>query len=324
MSHFRRSDKSNISSQMKLQISFMKRFLIIGMLFIMLAAVWWCLAHRYNAVLMQKETGHPIQASTPMSFAAMKRATFAVTGETHSMVVDELVGLAKRHQAIAPNDMQKLLSFISAPKPEGLSAAEWEERVNVILNALRGQESDVPGLTNYLLTTAEHHPSRILRLYAMQHLTLWHEREKSAGKRSEIVALLERLAEKDGEETAGSAVMFLNDLEGQAGATGERQTNQEVIGRAALKLVADPQVKQDVRISALHTCTERRMAEVLPAARQIAGDMTAVLPLRKAAVYCIGQLGAAEDRVFLERLHTKTSDLRAATEPAIKLLTHSR
>lgn len=260
----------------------------------------------------------PIQTTERLTAEKLKSMTSAGGGEIHSVAVDELVGLAKRRQTLAPGDMRTLLSFISAPKPEGLSDAEWEERVNVILNALRAQENDVPGLADFLLATAEHHPSRILRLYAMQHLTLWHQREKSAGKRREIVALLEHLAEKDGEETAGAAVMFLNDIEGQAGTTGERPANEEVIGRAALKLAADPQAKQDVRISALHTCTERRMAEVLPAVREIAADTNAVLPLRKAAVFAIGQLGGKEDLPLLARLGQETPALQAATEPAAK------
>jgi hypothetical protein len=239
------------------------------------------------------------------------------SGESHSIALDLLVSLAKRQQQLAGSDAQTLLSFISAPMPEGLSEGEWEERVNVILNALRVQGKEVPGLTEFLLTTAEQHPSRILRLYAMQHLTLWHHRERSVEKRREIVALFERLAEKDGEESAGAAVMFLNDLARQAEDAGEQGPDPEVIARAALKLAAEPQAKQDVRISALHTCTERRMTEVLPAALTIAADTAAVLPLRKAAVFAIGQLGTAADRVLLENLEAVTPALRPATTQAL-------
>jgi hypothetical protein len=53
------------------------------------------------------------------------------------------------------------------------------------------------------------------------------------------VALLELLAEKPGEETAGSAVLFLNDLQRKAAATGGAVVKVDVIDRAALKLAAD-------------------------------------------------------------------------------------
>ncbi|MCP5532887.1 MAG: HEAT repeat domain-containing protein [Akkermansiaceae bacterium] len=250
----------------------------------------------------------------------LKSITSGVDGESHSVAVDVLVDMAKRREALAHGDMKVLLSFISAPKPEGLSDVEWEERVNVVLNALRGQESDVPGLTDFLLATAEDHPSRILRLYAMQHLALWQHREKSVEKQREIVALFERLAMEDGGEYAGAAVMFLNDLEGLLGSHGQERAHQNVIGRAAFKLIVDPAARPDVRISALHTCTDRRMTEVLPTARRIAADTRSVLPLRKAAVHAIGRMGGGEDLDLLSRLGKDSPELRPATEPAANSL----
>jgi hypothetical protein len=208
----------------------------------------------------------------------------------------------------------------SETKPEGLTEGEWAERVNVVLNALRVQENDVPGLVEFLLKTAEGHPSRILRLYAMQHLALWHHREGDAVKRQEIVSLFERLAGRDGKESAGAAVMFLNDLSGQAVDAGEGLPDPQFIARAALKLAADPLAKQDVRISALHTCIERGMGEVLPSARRIAEDAKVVLPLRKAAIHAIGQLGSREDAELLARLEQQTPDLKPATASALKSL----
>jgi len=256
------------------------------------------------------------RGSVPLDQSAM----VSETGEPHTRSVDVLHILAKHHQALSSEDIRTLLAFISAAKPGDLSDGEWEERVNVILNALRAQDLYVPGLTDYLLTTAGKHPSRILRLYAMQHLALWYQREPSEGKRREIVALLEKLAEKAGEETAGSAVMFLNDLQREAAATGGEVVKDEVIGRAALRLAADRGAKQDVRISALHTCVERKMPAVLPAARQIAADTSAVIPLRKAAIFSIGQLGTAEDQAMLDKLGADVPDLRPATVPALTTL----
>lgn len=292
------------------------------------AIIAWCLLCERRAdgvshihLQEQRILPHKISRTAPTIKERLPSiATSTQTGESHSMAHDLLVGLAKRQQQLSDSDAQALLSFISAPKPEGLSDGEWEERVNVILNALRVQENDVPGLVEFLLKTSEHHPSRILRLYAMQHLALWHHREGDAVKRREIVSIFERLAGRDGEESAGAAVMFLNDLSGQAVDAGEGLPDPQFIARAALKLAGDPLAKQDVRISALHTCTERGMGEVLPSARRIAEDASAVLPLRKAAIHAIGQLGSREDAELLAKLEQETPDLRPATASALESL----
>ena len=307
----------------------MKRVAWITVSIVVVAAAGWQMARRHDGARKHADARNrgevpavhsKREAAAPMEPADIDLATSGNTGDVHSMAVSALVDMAKKHQPLAATDMQTLLAFIDGPKPEGLTDGDWETRVNVILNALRVQETYVPGLTDYLLTTAARHPSRILRLFAMQHLTLWYHRETSEQKRREIVALLEALAEKPGEETAGSAVLFLNDLQRGTAATGGAVVKADVIDRAALKLAADTSAKHDVRISALHTCCARNIREILPAARQIAADTSAVIPLRKAAVYSIGQLGAAEDRELLKSLGKEVPDLRPATGPALKSL----
>jgi hypothetical protein len=72
--------------------------------------------------------------------------------------------------------------------------------------------SAVPGLTEYLLETAERNPSKVLRLYAMQHLSLWFEKETDPVKRRAMVGLLEKLATTPGGDTAGCAVLMLADM----------------------------------------------------------------------------------------------------------------
>lgn len=288
-----------------------------------IASAWWLRVLK-NAVEVSKSSAvvwqQPPKHKELLSSDNLVITVSGMSGEPNSIAHDLLVGLAKRQQQLSDSDAQALLSFISSPKPEGLTEGEWEERVNVILNALRVQENDVPGLVEFLLKTSEHHPSRILRLYAMQHLALWHHREGDAGKRLEIVSLFERLAGREGEESAGAAVMFLNDLSGQSVDAGEGLPDAQFIARAALKLAADPLAKQDVRISALHTCIERGMGEVLPSARHIAEDASAVLPLRKVAIHAIGQLGSREDAELLARLEQQTPDLKPATASALKSL----
>jgi hypothetical protein len=133
-------------------------------------------------------------------------------GDDHEITMGKLNDLVKDRQNLSRLEIQGLLSLISGPKPKGLSDEQWEERVNVILNLLRRQEvqasivqsacpglevgtdSKVPGLTEYLLKTAETSPSKVLRLYAMQHMCLWYSKEGDSGKRREIIQSLSKLA----------------------------------------------------------------------------------------------------------------------------------
>ncbi|MBN8457665.1 MAG: HEAT repeat domain-containing protein [Verrucomicrobia bacterium] len=73
----------------------------------------------------------------------------------------------------------------------------------------------VPGLTEVLLEMAERNGSKVLRLYAMQHLSLWFGKERDPAKRRAMVGLLEKLATTPGDETAGCAVLMLADVRRQ-------------------------------------------------------------------------------------------------------------
>ena len=73
----------------------------------------------------------------------------------------------------------------------------------------------VPGLTEVLVEMAEKNGSKVLRLYAMQHLSLWFGKERDPAKRRAMVGLLEKLAITPGDETAGCAVLMLADVRRQ-------------------------------------------------------------------------------------------------------------
>ena len=243
--------------------------------------------------------------------------------EAHSQAVADLVSLAKQQHQLEVVEVKTLLAFVLGSKPDNFSDGEWNEKVNVILNILRSQANEVPGLADVLLNISQQGGTRILRLYGLQHLAQWYRREPSKEKRQEIIALLVRLSEADGEEAAGCAVMFLNDIQHEAEANGEKAVDEAVILRAAVKLTSDTNAKQDVRISALHTCAERGIREVLPQIRQIAADSDAALPLRKAAIYTIGEIGDQADRELLNSLGFIMPDLKVATMPAIVRLQKS-
>ena len=73
----------------------------------------------------------------------------------------------------------------------------------------------VPGLTEVLVEMAEKNGSKVLRLYAMQHLSLWFGKERDPAKRRAMVGLLEKLATTPGDDTAGCAVLMLADVRRQ-------------------------------------------------------------------------------------------------------------
>jgi hypothetical protein len=292
----------------------------------------------------------PETPAVPIDPAALATATAPRTGEEHSKGVSELVELAKRRYPLTVEDAQALLAFIAAPKPADLTDGDWQERINVILNLLR-QQASVPGLTDYLFAMAEKNPSKVLRLYAMQHISLWYAKEGDPAQRRAMVELLEKLASTPGDETAGCAVLMLSDMRRkvtedletedgrQAGASslagsfaidGHRPPLQgaavdwgavdRVLARESLRLIGDGKAGQDVRISAIHAAVDRGDAGPLPELRKIAADTALVSTLRKAAIHAIGQLGAAEDATLLESLPQADGNLSMAVQPARKAL----
>ncbi len=210
--------------------------------------------------------------------------------------------------------------------------------------------SAVPGLAEVLLEMAERHPSKVLRLYAMQHLSLWFAKEHDPAKRRAMVELLEKLAARPGDETAGCAVLMLADMRrketedletedrrqdvaGPLADSGARAVTSaptgdgidwgrvdEILEGASRRLVGEAGAGADVRISAIHACVDRKDAGTLPELRKIAVDAGLVSTLRKAAIHALGQLGTAEDVALLESLPQDDPNLSQAVNPARKAL----
>ena len=241
----------------------------------------------------------------------------------------------------------------------------------------------VPGLTEVLLEMAEKNGSKVLRLYAMQHLSLWFGKERDPAKRRAMVGLLEKLATTPGDETAGCAVLMLADMrrretedletedrrkegasplagfgagvglggDGRGGISQEQIQNPSantsaasasprfvsdndgidwarvdgILEGASRRLVGEAGAGADVRISAIHTCVDRKDAGALPDLRRIASDPALVSTLRKAAIHAIGQLGTAEDMALLDSLPQDDLNLSQAVGPArVALLGRTR
>ncbi len=236
------------------------------------------------------------------------------------MALDEIIGWIRSQQVLTYEDRETLLAYISQSKPESLQAGEWAERVNEILNFLRGQPSGVPGLADLLGRLAVSDPDPVMRMYALQHISMWVPEEPEAENRAAMIALLKRLAESPDDPLAGSAVLFLDDLSRNPNLADVEKVSGTVIETQALRLAEDAKTKPDVRITALHTCAARGLIEAAPAARRIAADPSLMIPLRKAAIYSLGQMGSAEDQAFIESLSKTSEVLTEATIPALKSL----
>jgi len=220
---------------------------------------------------------------------------------------------------LTPEDRDALLAYLTQPQPPALSSGEWEERVNEILNLLRAQSGGVPGLSDLMLHMADCDSNPVLRMYALQHIALWIPDETAPEKRDAMLAYLHTLLKRPSDPLAGSALLFLTDLEhsGHIPRSAERDAQFQA---AALRLVSDPSTRPDVRISVLHACVDRKQSDILPTARVIAADETQMIPLRKAAIHSIGRMGTEADIALLESLAARNKDLQAAITPALMLL----
>jgi hypothetical protein len=240
-------------------------------------------------------------------------------GEDHRLTQDRIMGWIRDGLSLSEEDRESLLSFLGQGQPKGMASGEWEERVNEILNLLRSQSGGVPGLAEAMMKMAEKDANPVLRMYALQHIAMWIPDEPSEESREAMMGYLRTLSWSADDPLAGSAVLFLSDLE-RDGVLPEGFVADGKIGETALRIASDSSAKSDVRIAALHACVDQGTAAALPAARAIAADASLMIPLRKAAIHTIGRFGSAEDAALLESLAGELPALAAATKPALEHL----
>jgi hypothetical protein len=241
------------------------------------------------------------------------------TGYEHSQAFAQLIDWVKLQQVLTPEDRDVLLAYLSQPQPPALKSGEWEERVNEILNLLRAQPGGVPGLADLMLHMAERDANPVLRMYALQHIALWVPDETIVEKREAMIQYLHQLLARPNDPLAGSALLFLTDLE-HAGHIPRSADTDAQFQAAAVRLVTDPATRPDVRISVLHACVDRKQSDILPTTRAIAADETQMIPLRKAAIHSIGRMGDQEDRALLDALALHNKDLIPAVKAALTVL----
>jgi hypothetical protein len=249
----------------------------------------------------------------------LQRGLELASGELHIESMETIMSWLRQQQVLSADDRKMLLEYLQQGQPMKITSGEWEERVNELLNLLRAQNDGTPGLADLLLHMAVKDPNHVLRMYALQHISLWIPDEPSTEKRQALIDHLKRLAVNPADPLAGSAVLFLSDLKND-GIINEQINDSETLGQASLKIMSDNKAAPEVRISALHACVEQGYAEALPNARDIAADTTLMIPLRKAAIHYIGTFGTAEDAARLESLAAQKPELTAASKPALARL----
>lgn len=241
-------------------------------------------------------------------------------GEAHGRAIEAADRIAREHGALDAAAASRLLDYISGPRPAALSEADWQHLVNSSLNALRTNPAKPAQarLAGILSTMARSHADPVLRLYALQHISFWYSQEPDRSKKKHLITLLSELSR--GGDEAGTATMVISDLQ-RAGKlpTGKKDTVD--ITRASMRLLADGKASTDVRITSLHTLTDRQVSEVLPEARRIAEDRNELIILRKAAIFAIGRLGnPVDDSDRLKGLSKEHHRLAQAANPALEQL----
>lgn len=203
----------------------MKRNLIIGTLgliaiitFILLVQPWQTSSNANVASTgMQPDLTAVAQSTAqspqPERISGREQTLALGTSEEHSLAFAQLIDWVKQQQVLTPEDRDALLAYLSQPQPHALKSGEWEERVNEILNLLRAQPGGVPGLADLMLHMAERDANPVLRMYALQHIALWIPDESIVEKREAMIQYLHQLLNRPNDPLAGSALLFLTDLE---------------------------------------------------------------------------------------------------------------
>ena len=290
---------------------------LIGFIFRIFVSKHAILRHDTPAKIVDALISTPSEKPKPLDLREQTLASG--TGEEHAQAFAQLLDWIKNQQVLTPEDRDALLAYLTQPQPPTLSSGEWEERVNEILNLLRTQQGGVPGLAELMLQMAEQDPNPVLRMYALQHIAMWIPDEPTPEKREAMVKYLHQLLQRPSNPLAGSALLFLTDLEHSGHIPRSAETDAQ-FQAAALNLITNPATRPDVKISVLHACVDRKQNDILPTARTIAADETQMIPLRKAAIHSIARMGTIEDIPLLESLAAENKDLHAATTPALENL----
>lgn len=201
-----------------------------------------------------------------------------------------------------------LLAALEQGAPAGMSDGSWSHLFNSACNAL-GTARPVAdeGLVELLERVALDDTRLVMRLFALQHLSLAYDSATPAS-RQRMRALVQRLLADPSSQTAGTALVVWRRWEKSA-APGDIPFLD--LSRA---IAADPKRPVDVRVTALHAIGED--PGVLSLARTLAPDRTQPAILRKAALNLIGRHGEERDLEVLRLCSRENPRLAQAGRPA--------
>jgi len=255
----------------------------------------------------------------------LERIESSLTSDEVDQLCEELDTIARERRKLKPHEIQRLLDIIKQDRPTGgqreISADSWELLMNSSLNAITS--SIDPESENNLSTTLAHlarnSSDPVIKLYALQHIAFWFPREPIEEHRQLLLTVLKE-SSQDIQETAGTALTVLSDLEKAELTSEEMASDNKGISKAALKITNNPKASTSVRVSAVHTLCDRNHKESLSSLKVIALNENEPVLLRKAAIFGIGKLGSEEDIEFLKSLPTINPRIDAAVKPAIQKL----
>jgi len=284
------------------------------------ALVVWQWPSRGHQTAPDISNAAPADKEKPQPESDIEIITSGRAGEAHGRAIETADRIARQQGALDDAAASRLLAYISSTKPFSLSDGDWQHLVNSSLNALRTHPAAPVKhrLSETLIQMARSHRDPVLRLYALQHISFWYAQEPDSTKKKQLVTLLVQLS-REGDE-AGTATMVISDLQ-RAGKLPTGKQDTAALNRTALRLMSDSNAATDVRISALHTLTDRRVTGILPEVRRIAEDQKELIILRKAAIFAIGRLGnPVDDADRLKSLSKENTRLAQAATPALKHL----
>jgi hypothetical protein len=200
------------------------------------------------------------------------------------LLIEELDTAARLGKGVEPELAELLIGHLGGGVPKSMAASSWHHFFNSALNALGA----TPGVSReavskILMEIVDHDDHKVLRLYALQHLGIYHP-SLSEPLRSEVGRRVAELAYRSTDEVSGTALQLVEQWKGELGADLETVALADR-SAVALRIITDATRPMDVRISAMQAAAEGGFGEALPAARTIAADPAERALLRKSAIY---------------------------------------
>lgn len=189
---------------------------------------------------------------------------------------------------------------------------------NELLDALCAQvplPADVGDLLTRMYRDREQ--NEVIRDYALQHLFTFYEKveygistEAATAIHAQVQEVLWEAVSEVQASLAGTALLGLSRL-----AETRRDLNPDRVAAAAAKLATDVDAGELTRISAMQVCGRLKVAEVLPALKEVAENASSI-PLRISAIGVLGLIGGTPELDLLERILT---DVNGRLKPAATL-----